>query len=61
MAAQTTIHRTLSITRDREHKIFHDKVKFKQYISISLVLQMVLEGIIKPKKVNYTHEIQKII
>ena len=41
---------------DGENKIFHGKVKFKQYLVINPVLQKVLEGKLQYKKVNNTHE-----
>jgi hypothetical protein len=34
----------LSITIDRENKIFHDKIKFTQYLYINLVLQRIIDG-----------------
>jgi hypothetical protein len=33
----------LSITMDRDTKIFHDKTKFKQYLSTNPALQRILE------------------
>ena len=42
-----------SITIDGENKIFHGKVKFKQYLSTDPTLQKVLEGPVK------THEIAR--
>jgi hypothetical protein len=44
----------LSITKDGENKISHDKIKFKQYQCINLVLQKALEGKHQPKEVNHT-------
>jgi hypothetical protein len=47
----------LSITIDRETKIFHDKTKFKQYLSTNPALQRILEGyqrILQYKEGNYT-------
>jgi hypothetical protein len=43
----------LSITKEREKKIFHDNIKFKQYLSKSLPLQKVLEGQLQAKDINY--------
>jgi hypothetical protein len=34
----------LSVTTEGENKIFHDKTKFKQYLSTNPVLQKALEG-----------------
>jgi hypothetical protein len=33
----------LSITRDGETKIFHDKTKFKQYLPTNAALQWIVE------------------
>lgn len=38
----------LSVSVDGENKTFHDKTIFKQYLSITLVLQKMLEGKLKP-------------
>ena len=46
----------LSITIDRDNKIFQDKTRFKQYLSMNLALQKVLEGKVKPKEISYTHK-----
>lgn len=43
----------LSITIDGENKIFHDKNKFKQYLSTNPALQKVLEGKLHPKGSSY--------
>jgi hypothetical protein len=43
----------LSITIERENKIFHDKTKLK-YLSTNLALQKILEGKFQYKEVNYT-------
>ena len=45
----------LSFTIDGENKIFHDKNRFKQYISTNPALQKVLEGKPQPKEANNTH------
>ena len=49
----------LSITIDRENKIFHDKTKFKQYISTNPALQRIMGRKIQtqgeklhPRKIN---------
>jgi hypothetical protein len=34
----------LSITIDRENKIFHDKTKFTQYLSRNPALQRIIDG-----------------
>jgi hypothetical protein len=34
----------LSITIDRENKIFHDKTKFTQYLSTSSALQRIVDA-----------------
>jgi hypothetical protein len=41
--------------KDGENKIFHDKVKLKQYLSRNPGLQ-VLERNLQPREVNYTNE-----
>ncbi|MBV2133994.1 hypothetical protein KRX52_14530, partial [Pseudomonas sp. MAP12] len=46
----------LSITIDGENKIFHDKTRFKQYVTTNPALQKVLEGKLQPKEINYTHK-----
>lgn len=46
----------LSIVVSGENKIFHDKVKFKQYLPTIPPLQKVIERKIQAKEVNYTHE-----
>ena len=56
MSAKTTLYLAkVSVTTDGENKIYYDKVKFKQYLSISAFLQKV-EGKLQPKEVNYTYE-----
>ena len=44
----------LSITINGEDKIFHDKTRFKQYVTTNPALQKVLEGKLQPKEINYT-------
>ena len=46
----------LSITIDRENKIFHDKTKFTQYLSINPALQRIIDGKHQHKEGNYTLE-----
>jgi hypothetical protein len=52
MPAQTK----LSITRDGENKIFHDKIKFIQYLSTNPALQRIINGKHQHKEENYTLE-----
>jgi hypothetical protein len=40
----------LSITIQGETKIFHDKTKFTQYLSMNPALQRIIKGIKKEKK-----------
>jgi hypothetical protein len=44
----------LSITIDGEIKIFHDKSKVKQYLSINPALQRIVEAKHQQKEGNYT-------
>jgi hypothetical protein len=44
----------LSITIDRETKIFYNKIKFKQYISTNPTLQKIMEGKLQHKEGSYT-------
>ena len=46
----------LSITIDGETKIFHDKTKFTQYLSINPALQRIIDGKHQHKEGNYTLE-----
>ena len=46
----------LSITIDEETKIFHDKTKFKQYLSRNPSLQRIIGGKHQYKEGNYTLE-----
>jgi hypothetical protein len=46
----------LSITIDRQNKIFHDKIKFTQYLSINPALQGIIDGKHRHKEGNYTLE-----
>jgi hypothetical protein len=46
----------LSITIDRENKIFHDKTKFTQYISINPALQRITDRKHQHKEGNHTLE-----
>jgi hypothetical protein len=44
----------LSITIDGKTKIFHDKTKFKQYLSTNPALQRIIDGKQQHKENNYT-------
>jgi hypothetical protein len=46
----------LSITVDGETKIFHDKTKFTQYLSINPALQRIIDGKHQHKEGNYSLE-----
>jgi hypothetical protein len=46
----------LSITIERETKIFHDKTKFTQYLSTNTVLLRIIDQKLQHKKGNYTLE-----
>ena len=46
----------LSITRDGETKVFHDKTKFTQYLPINPPLQMIIDGKHQHKDGNCTLE-----
>jgi hypothetical protein len=46
----------LSITTYGETKIFHDKTKFKQYLSTNLALQWIIEGKVQHMEGNDTQE-----
>jgi hypothetical protein len=46
----------LSISIDGETKIFHDKAKFTQYLSINPALQRIINGKHIHKEGNYTLE-----
>jgi hypothetical protein len=43
----------LSITIDRETKIFHDKTQFTQYLSTNPALQRIIKGKFQHKERNY--------
>lgn len=45
---------------DRKRKTFHDKTKFKQFLSTIPALQMALEVKLQSEEVNYTQENTKI-
>jgi hypothetical protein len=49
----------LSITIDRETNVFHDKNKFTQYLSLTLVLQRIINGKHQHKEGNYSLEIAR--
>ena len=46
----------LSITIDGETKVFHDKTKFTQYLSINPALQRVIKRKLQHEDGNYTLE-----
>jgi hypothetical protein len=46
----------LSITIDGETKVFHDKIKFTQYLSTKPALQMIIMAKLQHKEGNYTLE-----
>jgi hypothetical protein len=46
----------LSITIDGETKVFHDKTKFTQYLSINPALRRIIDGRHQFKEANYTLE-----
>jgi hypothetical protein len=46
----------LSITIDGENKEFHDKTKFKQYLSTNPVIQRIIKGKPHEKEGNDTRE-----
>jgi hypothetical protein len=49
----------LSITIDRKNKIFHNKTKFTQYISINPALQRIIDGKHQHREGKYTLEKSK--
>ena len=59
MAAQATIPAKLSITIDGETKVFHDKTKFTQYLSMNLALHRIIKGKYQHMDGNYTLEIAR--
>ena len=46
----------LSVTTDRVTKIFHDKTKFKQYLSTYPALRRILEWKLQLNEANYAQE-----
>jgi hypothetical protein len=56
MPAQATISTKLSITIDGETKVFHDKTKFKKYLSTNPALQRIIKGKLQHKDKNYILE-----
>ena len=46
----------LSITLDGETKVFHDKTKFTQYLSMNPALQRIIKGKLQHKEENYALE-----
>jgi hypothetical protein len=45
-----------SITIDGETKVFHDKTKFTQHLSMNPALQRIIKGKLQHKEGNYTLE-----
>ena len=45
----------LSITTERQNKIFHDKSRFHQYLATNPALYKILEGKLQTKEVGYTN------
>jgi hypothetical protein len=57
MPAQATIPRKkLSITIEGETKVFHDKTKFTQYLSMNPALQRIIKGKLQHKEGNHALE-----
>jgi len=52
MPAQATITRKLSINVDGETKIFHDRMKFTQYLSTNPALQRIIGRKLQHKEGN---------
>jgi sulfatase maturation enzyme AslB (radical SAM superfamily) len=46
----------LSITIDGETKVFHDKTKFTQYLSMNPAFQRIIKGKLQHKEGNYALE-----
>jgi hypothetical protein len=46
----------LSITMHGETKVFHDKTKFTQYLSMNPALQRIIKGKLQNKEGNYALE-----
>jgi hypothetical protein len=46
----------LSITIHGKKKVFHDKTKFTQYLSINPALQIIIKGKLQHKEGNYAPE-----
>ena len=46
----------LSVTEMKKEKTFHNKNKFKQYLSTNSALQKGLEGKVQPKQSNHNQE-----
>jgi hypothetical protein len=46
----------LSIIIDGETKVFYDKIKFTQYLSMNTALQRIIKGKLEHKDGNYTPE-----
>jgi hypothetical protein len=56
MPAQATIPAKFSITIEGETNVFHDKIKFTQYISTNPSLQRTIMEKLQHKEGNYTLE-----
>ena len=46
----------LSITIDKENKIFQDRTRFNQYLATNPALLKVLEGKLQPNEVSYIYK-----
>ena len=46
----------LSITIDRQNKVFHGRTRFNQNLDTNPALHNVLKGKLQPKKVDYIHK-----
>jgi hypothetical protein len=56
MPAQPTTAAKLSITIDGETKVFHDKTKFTEYLSINPACQTIIKGKLEHMEGNYALE-----
>jgi hypothetical protein len=56
MSSRLVYPAKLSITIDRENKIFHDKTKFIHYLSTNTALQRIIYGKDQHKEGNYRLE-----
>ena len=55
MSAETTIPSNTINHQTEKNKIFHDKTKFKQYLSTNPALQKTLEGKLQHKEETRKH------